>query len=324
MSDTATALKAAMETHFNPPAELVFKKGNADYVGHADITRILTDIDPLWTWEPAAMGPDGPVIVERHGRLCLWGWMTVLGKRLPCVGTVETRTIEKRLNSPQGPVEVDKELIGDLIRNGAMRFGIALGLWSKADWAEPGLLDSRTPDEHRTADTQPVSTWDEARWKALADRLRGLPEAGRNVVVARLTELGLFVERKPVTPFADADLDKIEKLIGLGSFDDRPAHQPEHAVKVMANALACNDPLNPPDGVTIEPWMWDLAAVEDLDAHDWKTTAKAAQMRQKDLLEEAAKAAEALEVEAPARLDEIHGDLAVELRVQLIRSGEPF
>lgn len=181
-------------------------------------------------------------------------------------------------------------------------------------------------------DAGPEPAWDEARWKALADRLRALPDIGRNAIVGRLTNAGLFKDRKPCTPFSDTDLDLIEETIAADPFDDAHARAAgnelsgpsERAIEVMALALNADDPLNPPDGVVVEPWMWDLAAVEDLDAHDWKITAKAAGMRQRDLIEEAAKAAEALEVEAPARLDEIHGDLAEELRVQLIRSGEPF
>jgi hypothetical protein len=32
--------------------------------------------------------------------------------------------------------DLDKELIGDALRNAAMRVGIALALWSNAEWAE--------------------------------------------------------------------------------------------------------------------------------------------------------------------------------------------
>jgi hypothetical protein len=63
-----------------------------------------------------------------------------------------------------GKPEAVKELIGDAIRNGAMRFGIAGGLWSKADRPDEnapvdeahvqGILDAAaeagvTPEEAR-------------------------------------------------------------------------------------------------------------------------------------------------------------------------------
>lgn len=43
----------------------------------------------------------------------------------PVAGTCEDRKFEP-----------EKELIGDLLRNGAMRFGIGLALWAKEEWAD--------------------------------------------------------------------------------------------------------------------------------------------------------------------------------------------
>lgn len=99
-----------------------------DYVGHAEATRILIEVDPLWSWEPAAWTADGrpaTTLIPRPNRSSIaemWGRLTVLGKTLPCVGTADA-----------SKDDVGKELIGDLLRNGAMRFGIGLQLWSKAD-----------------------------------------------------------------------------------------------------------------------------------------------------------------------------------------------
>jgi hypothetical protein len=56
----------------------------------------------------------------------MWGWLVVHGTRRLCVGTCE---------ASKGDPE--KELIGDLLRNGAMRFGIGTRLWSKSDSADP-------------------------------------------------------------------------------------------------------------------------------------------------------------------------------------------
>lgn len=94
-----------------------------DYVGHADVTRILLEHDPLWSWTPMALADDGtPRITQRGNVLELWILLTVHGRTLPAVGTCQS-----------GKDEAAKELIGDAIRNGAMRFGVALDLWSKAD-----------------------------------------------------------------------------------------------------------------------------------------------------------------------------------------------
>lgn len=97
-----------------------------DYVGHAEVTKILLEIDPLWTIEPVAFDESGLPAREKIGTMIQAGfWMTVLGHRRYCVGSVEDRK-----------VDVGKELVSDGIRNGAMRFGIALSLWSKEEWGD--------------------------------------------------------------------------------------------------------------------------------------------------------------------------------------------
>jgi hypothetical protein len=59
-------------------------------------------------------------------RLVMWGYLTVHGVDRLCVGTCEP-----------GKGDPEKELVGDLLRNGAMRFGIGTKLWSKATDADP-------------------------------------------------------------------------------------------------------------------------------------------------------------------------------------------
>lgn len=103
-----------------------------DYLGHADVTLALIAIDPLWTWEPAAVDVDsgGPMVTLQGGRLVMWAKLTVLGKTIMGVGTVE-----------EGKAEPEKELIGDFLRNAAMRFGVGTALWSKSDSADPAGSD---------------------------------------------------------------------------------------------------------------------------------------------------------------------------------------
>ena len=97
-----------------------------DFVGHAEITRILIDIDPLWNWEPVAWSPDGrPQINVVNGNAVMWGTLTVLGHSRLGVGTAR-----------HDKADLDKELIGDFLRNAAMRFGICLSLWSKTEWED--------------------------------------------------------------------------------------------------------------------------------------------------------------------------------------------
>ncbi|MBM4076072.1 MAG: hypothetical protein FJ267_10545 [Planctomycetes bacterium] len=97
-----------------------------DFVGHAEITRILIDIDPNWFWEPCGWVNGRPAINETNGMAVMWGNLTILGKSMLGVGSV-------RADKP----DLDKELVGDFLRNASMRFGICLSLWSKSEWEEP-------------------------------------------------------------------------------------------------------------------------------------------------------------------------------------------
>ena len=119
-----------------------------DYVGHADITLALIEIDPTWSWEPAAIDPatGGPVITTVGNRLVMWGYLTLLGVRRMAVGTCEARKPEP-----------EKELIGDLLRVAAMRFGVATMLWSKAERAEHGQPEPAVKPKHAAGSTKTVS-----------------------------------------------------------------------------------------------------------------------------------------------------------------------
>lgn len=85
-----------------------------DYVGHAATTDRLLQVDPTWTWEPMAYGPNGEPLMTNGG---MWIKLTVCGVTRPGFGDGKT----------------PKEIIGDAIRNAAMRFGVALDLWAKED-----------------------------------------------------------------------------------------------------------------------------------------------------------------------------------------------
>lgn len=89
-----------------------------DYAGHAAVTNRLLQVDPLWTWEPMATDEHGLPILDARGGL--WIRLTVCGHTRPGYGD---ETNGKGM----------KEIIGDAIRNAAMRFGVALDLWSKQE-----------------------------------------------------------------------------------------------------------------------------------------------------------------------------------------------
>lgn len=95
-----------------------------DYVGHAAATHLLLEADEKWHWEPLAYDEQGLPRFDATGGL--WIKLTVCGMTRLGYGHAE----------PKGHMDKgsrEKEVIGDAIRNAAMRFGLALELWSKAD-----------------------------------------------------------------------------------------------------------------------------------------------------------------------------------------------
>lgn len=92
-----------------------------DYVGHAATTARLLDVDPFWNWEPVAYDEAG--LPKRDALGGLWIKLTVCGVTRLGYGNAEGKSGGDSI----------KEIIGDAIRNAAMRFGCALDLWHKGD-----------------------------------------------------------------------------------------------------------------------------------------------------------------------------------------------
>jgi hypothetical protein len=105
-----------------------------DYVGHAGITDRLNQADPMWSWEPFALSPNGAPLLSDGG---MWGRMTVLGVTRIGFGDPGRNT---------GPNAI-KETIGDFIRNAAMRFGVGTYLWSKSEAAAAKKIAEEDHDE---------------------------------------------------------------------------------------------------------------------------------------------------------------------------------
>lgn len=116
-----------------------------DYIGHATVTDRLLEVDPEWTWEPCAFGDDGLprfIISEAGTPIGLWIKLTVLGVTRLGFGSVESNAFEP-----------EKQLIGDAMRNAAMRFGVALDLWSKAELESAALAhEARVQVNTRTGE----------------------------------------------------------------------------------------------------------------------------------------------------------------------------
>lgn len=91
------------------------------YVGHAEATNRLLNVDPFWDWEPLTVDERG--LPQVDGYRGLWIRLTVCGMTRLGYGHAGDKTGGDAI----------KEVIGDAIRNAGMRFGMALDLWTTSD-----------------------------------------------------------------------------------------------------------------------------------------------------------------------------------------------
>lgn len=112
-----------------------------DYVGHAALTDRLLEADLNWTWEPMAIDEQGLPRFDKSGGL--WIKLTVRDQTRLGYGHAE--------NSGYKEIGArEKEVIGDALRNAAMRFGAALDLWHKGDLhvdMDQGDISGKIPND---------------------------------------------------------------------------------------------------------------------------------------------------------------------------------
>ncbi len=117
-----------------------------DYVGHAALTDRLLDADPSWFWEPLSISPEGVPVRDKDGGM--WIKLTVCNITRLGYGHAGDKTGGDAI----------KEIIGDALRNAAMRFGAALDLWHKGDLH----LEDTEPEKpgKESFKSEPKSEWE--------------------------------------------------------------------------------------------------------------------------------------------------------------------
>ena len=165
-----------------------------DYVGHAAVVDRLLSIDPAWSWEPMATSPDGLPMTDAKGNL--WIRMTVLGVT--------------RIGVGDGPDA--KQVVSDALRNAAMRFGVALDLWSKeelesVDHGEvyKATVADNEPTTYRRPPAAPPPPADDAEAAITPDQLKTLQTLASKLGMSRETRLaGLTqIAGRPITTAND-------------------------------------------------------------------------------------------------------------------------
>jgi hypothetical protein len=132
-----------------------------DFVGHAAVTQRLLEVDAEWTWEPMGYDASGLPAFDEHGGL----WI-----RLTACGVTRCGYGE-----PMGGDVFDrrKGAIGNAIRNAAMRFGVALDLWSKDD------IHTTFEEPKPVASDKQLATW--TKQILAADTMDALISVGQNI-----------------------------------------------------------------------------------------------------------------------------------------------
>lgn len=101
-----------------------------DFVGHAAVTDRILSVDPEWSWEPMGFTSEGLPALDKNGGL--WIRLTIAGVTRIGYGDA----------MGSGSPDSIKVAIGDAIKNAAMRFGVALDLWSKQELEQSAAEDS--------------------------------------------------------------------------------------------------------------------------------------------------------------------------------------
>jgi hypothetical protein len=185
-----------------------------DYVGHAATTDRLLSVDPEWSWEPVAFDEHGlPAFQGKN----LWIKLTVCGVTRYGIGDGTSV----------------KECIGDAIRNAAMRFGVALDLWSKEELEQshgPATVSTATlpspgvPPTVTSTEAPAVRTMSRAPAPASRDQI--------TKIQAQFGDLG-FKDR-------DAKLGWIGTLIGrqIESSNDLTKAEASRVIEALDTNLA--------------------------------------------------------------------------------------
>lgn len=177
MKEMTQELAAELRKPF--PKEVIGKLPKAglqlDYLGHAAVTDRLLTVDPEWSWEPVASDERGlPAYDDRGG---LWIRLTVCGVT--------------RLGYGDGPDP--KQRIGDALRNAAMRFGVALDLWTK-DELESNL-------DHEPKNDKPAAS--KGSWAVSSNNpsapLAKAPEVMQAISTEQISELMQLAKKKGYT-----------------------------------------------------------------------------------------------------------------------------
>lgn len=186
-----------------------------DYVGHAELTDRLLQVDPDWSWEPVAKSGDGVPFLDQYGGM--WIRLTIAGVTRLGYGHADGKKSG----------DATKEAIGDALRNAAMRFGVALDLWgakfeaetaaavaAAAEFDEPAPeQDSRPVGAQQPAEPEPVAMVNPKQHSAMRGLWREIGYDGEHNRGLRLEVTAKILRRPELDTSAELTWAEAEQVI---------------------------------------------------------------------------------------------------------------
>lgn len=209
-----------------------------DYVGHADTTDRLLSVDPEWNWEPMSFDQSGLPARDHEGGM--WIRLTVCGVTRIGYGHPDGKTGGNAI----------KEVIGDAIRNAAMRFGVALDLWRKD---ETPAESQQTAPQQKTSREHPPS------------KSGNRQQANAQQSAAAKQEASQQSTNEPVTVVVSPIRDQLrDELVGAGGDRDKLRALHARVQNILDDQWSSSDAREAAENVRPEVTraMWNLALDE--------------------------------------------------------------
>lgn len=227
-----------------------------DYIGHAGVTLRLLEVDPLWSYR-FLNAPNGVPVVNAEGA---WIELTVLGMTRLGFGDADGKRGANAI----------KEVIGDAIRNAAMRFGVGTYLWSKSAESQilraGGEIDDAPPP--RRAEP-PTPTQQRAERRQRAEQQSEPPTAAMPDTTAIAYRAQILRAIDSTDPGQQRDgllrplRDEIEGLGGLGNVVPLPEpwHEGDVTTATLLDLIMRGRGIRTPSGENAEhdPWATEGA-----------------------------------------------------------------
>jgi hypothetical protein len=175
------------------------------YVGHAAVTDRLLEVDPNWNWEPLGWTDEGLPRFDATGGL--WIKLTVCGMSRYGYGHGAQKP-------SQEPGAREKEVIGDALRNAAMRFGAALDLWHKGDLHGEDVSE----DEDADAEEEKLLAYNGTTLEGAAPAGLFIDDEQRDRILKLAEAAGVearaICERYGIDALPQLHADRFEELMG--------------------------------------------------------------------------------------------------------------